>query len=118
MPEMERQSRKHETIITVIKRSLQIQGHVRGGHLIHTASDGGQPGFSQGVLHAHGDRGTGDGCVQCADHLAVAHRLSTIRRADLILVIHEGRIAEAGTHEELVKLGGIYARMNRIQSNA
>ena len=50
--------------------------------------------------------------------LAVAHRLSTIRRADLILVIHEGRIAEAGTHEELVKLGGIYARMNRIQSNA
>lgn len=49
---------------------------------------------------------------------AIAHRLSTIREADMILVIDEGRIAESGTHDELVKLGGIYAQMNRIQSNA
>lgn len=49
--------------------------------------------------------------------LAVAHRLSTIRSADLILVIEDGKIAERGTHEELVKKGGIYARMNRIQSS-
>jgi len=46
---------------------------------------------------------------------AIAHRLSTIRNADLILVIDEGRIAESGTHDELVKNGGIYARMNQIQ---
>ena len=44
------------------------------------------------------------------------HRLSTIRHADQILVIDEGKVAESGTHEELVALGGIYARMHRIQS--
>lgn len=47
--------------------------------------------------------------------IAIAHRLSTIRNADLILVISDGRIAEHGTHEELLELGGIYARMNKIQ---
>ncbi|WP_019004349.1 ABC transporter ATP-binding protein [Cohnella laeviribosi] len=42
----------------------------------------------------------------------IAHRLSTIRDADRILVIERGRIAEAGTHDELVrKEGGVYARM-------
>ena len=48
--------------------------------------------------------------------VAIAHRLSTIRHADQILVIDEGRVAECGTHDELVALGGIYARMHRIQS--
>jgi ATP-binding cassette subfamily B protein len=49
--------------------------------------------------------------------IAIAHRLSTIRNADQILVIEEGRITERGTHDELVKLGGSYARMNNIQAN-
>lgn len=49
---------------------------------------------------------------------AIAHRLSTIRNADLILVIDEGKLVESGKHEELVKKGGIYARMNQIQSLA
>ena len=48
--------------------------------------------------------------------IAIAHRLSTIRNADKILVIEEGRLIEEGTHDELIALGGRYARMNRIQS--
>ena len=48
--------------------------------------------------------------------IAIAHRLSTIRNADQILVIEDGRIAESGTHAELMALGGSYARMNSIQN--
>ena len=50
--------------------------------------------------------------------IAIAHRLSTIRNADKILVIEDGLITEEGTHSELVALGGSYARMDSIQSNA
>jgi ATP-binding cassette subfamily B multidrug efflux pump len=47
--------------------------------------------------------------------LVIAHRLSTIRRADQILVLHHGRLREHGTHAELLKLGGIYARLHALQ---
>ncbi|WP_297942169.1 ABC transporter ATP-binding protein [uncultured Faecalibaculum sp.] len=47
--------------------------------------------------------------------LTIAHRLSTIQNADEILVVDEGGIAERGTHEELMKRNGIYARYCRIQ---
>ena len=50
--------------------------------------------------------------------IAIAHRLSTIREADQILVIENGSVTERGTHDELVRLGGTYARMNDIQRKA
>ena len=46
----------------------------------------------------------------------IAHRLSTIRNADRILVLQDGRIAEDGTHEELIKLNGTYSRMWAVQT--
>ena len=50
--------------------------------------------------------------------VAIAHRLSTIRNAGRILVIENGKVTESGTHDELVRLGGSYARMNEIQTAA
>jgi len=43
--------------------------------------------------------------------LVIAHRLSTVQDADRILTMQEGRVAEAGSHEELVRLGGVYAKL-------
>ena len=48
--------------------------------------------------------------------LIIAHRLSTIRSADRILVIQEGRIAEQGSHEELLTKQGAYARLYHTQN--
>lgn len=45
----------------------------------------------------------------------IAHRLSTVRDADLILVINEGDIVEQGTHEELLEKGGFYEKLYNSQ---
>jgi ATP-binding cassette subfamily B protein len=46
--------------------------------------------------------------------LIVAHRLSTIRNADIIFIIRKGRIVESGNHETLMELGGYYAQLNAV----
>ena len=46
----------------------------------------------------------------------IAHRLSTIRRADQIVVVRQGQIVERGTHDQLLRSAGLYARLARIQN--
>jgi len=50
--------------------------------------------------------------------ITIAHRLSTVRAADRILVLHRGRVHEEGTHADLVRRGGLYARLNELQTGA
>jgi len=50
--------------------------------------------------------------------LLIAHRISTLRDADQIVVLDEGRIAERGTHQQLVERGGFYADLSRRQQLA
>ena len=48
--------------------------------------------------------------------LIAAHRLSTVRNADKIILLHKGRIIETGGHYELMQKKGLYFRLNQIQS--
>lgn len=48
--------------------------------------------------------------------LVIAHRLSTIERADHILVLEQGKIVEAGSHAELLRIGGSYANLSQMQA--
>jgi len=56
-----------------------------------------------------------EGLMQGRTTLVIAHRLATVRAADRIVVLDEGRIVEQGSHEALIKAGGLYARLARLQ---
>ena len=51
------------------------------------------------------------------DHttLVIAHRLSTVMKADRIVVLDEGKIVDIGRHDELIRKGGLYARLADLQ---
>jgi ATP-binding cassette subfamily B protein len=56
-----------------------------------------------------------DAALESRTSLVIAHRLSTVRNADQILVLDDGRIVEVGTHEQLVGRGGLYSDLYRTQ---
>ena len=57
-------------------------------------------------------------CIRDSTSFVVAHRLSTIRGADVILVMNHGQIIEQGAHDELLAQGGFYARLYHSQFEA
>jgi ATP-binding cassette subfamily B protein len=58
------------------------------------------------------------GFVSGAVTLLVSHRFSTVRMADLIVVLERGRIREAGTHQELLARHGLYAELFELQARS
>ena len=55
------------------------------------------------------------GVMRQRTSIVVSHRISTVRGADLILVLDRGRVVERGTHDELLAAGGLYAGLDRQQ---
>jgi ATP-binding cassette subfamily B protein len=53
--------------------------------------------------------------VQGRTSVLIAHRLSTVQRADAILVMHKGQLREMGTHQELLALRGLYWKLYELQ---
>ena len=63
-------------------------------------------------------QGALEGLMHNRTTLVIAHRLSTVEHADLIVVMEDGRLIESGTHAQLLAAGGAYAALYRMQFNA
>jgi len=97
----------------------QVVDAVYGKRAAYSCFTGCSTGGRQGHMEAQRHRDDYDGILAEAltDRTAVviAHRLSTVRAADLILVVEDGRIIERGTHSELLAAEGRYAELYRTQ---
>ena len=73
------------------------------------------------ALDTRSERLVQDALTRLSDRrttLVIAHRLSTVRQADQILVLDKGRVAERGTHAELLAAGGLYTQLHAMQFGA
>lgn len=59
-----------------------------------------------------------DRLIQGRTTISIAHRLSTLRSADYLIVLDEGRLVESGTHLELINRRGVYYKLLQLQSKA
>jgi ATP-binding cassette subfamily B protein len=74
--------------------------------------------FERYAAAARGEGGRADGSVQGRITILVSHRFSTVRMADLIVVLDGARVVEVGSHEDLLQHGGQYAQLYDIQAAA
>jgi ATP-binding cassette subfamily B protein len=74
--------------------------------------------FERYAAAARGEGGRADGSTEGRITILVSHRFSTVRMADLIVVLDGSRLVEVGSHEDLVRQGGQYAQLYGIQAAA
>jgi ATP-binding cassette subfamily B protein len=71
---------------------------------------------AESALFARYAEAAGQSSVDGSITVLVSHRFSTVRNADLVIVIEGGRVAEVGSHEELLAKDGLYAHLHNLQA--